>query len=125
MRTALLARLRSAVRRAATTATENDPTITTEAFTIDLAMKRVHKDGGELHLTPTEWGILEILVRNQGKPSGSLGPQLPRPDPLPARLPRSTAPQARTRPVDAPLPHHRTRHGLPLHLLTTSARAEN
>ena len=39
----------------------------TEAFTVDLAAKTVTKDGAEVHLTPTEWGMLEMLVRNRGK----------------------------------------------------------
>ena len=39
----------------------------TEDFTIDLAVKRVTKAGQEVKLTPTEWGVVEILVRHQGK----------------------------------------------------------
>ncbi len=27
----------------------------------------VHRDGTEVHLTPTEWGLLEVLVRNPGR----------------------------------------------------------
>ena len=61
----LLARLRAALRRSAVTAEE--PLIETEAFTIDLAAKQVHRGNEELHLTPTEWGITELLVRNSGK----------------------------------------------------------
>ena len=34
---------------------------------IDLAAKKVTKNGSEVHLTPTEWGMLEMLVRNRGK----------------------------------------------------------
>jgi two-component system KDP operon response regulator KdpE len=61
-----LARLRAAVRR--NTASEADqPVVETEAFTVDLAAKKVTKDGVEVHLTPTEWGMLEVLVRNRGK----------------------------------------------------------
>ncbi|MBC6451268.1 response regulator [Actinokineospora xionganensis] len=63
----LLARLRAAVRRASTVPTDDDPVVETEAFTIDIAAKKVHRDGVEVHLTPTEWGMLEILVRNKGK----------------------------------------------------------
>ncbi|SDH83502.1 two-component system, OmpR family, KDP operon response regulator KdpE [Actinokineospora alba] len=63
----LLARLRAAVRRAATAPADDDPVVETEAFTIDIAAKKVHRDGVEVHLTPTEWGMLEILVRNKGK----------------------------------------------------------
>ncbi|GAB2859931.1 response regulator [Lentzea nigeriaca] len=62
----LLARLRAAVRRA-TTQTVEDPIVTTATFTVDLAVKKVHRDGAEVHLTPTEWGLLEILARNPGR----------------------------------------------------------
>jgi two-component system, OmpR family, KDP operon response regulator KdpE len=62
----LLARLRAAVRRA-TTQTVEDPIVTTATFTVDLSVKKVHRDGAEVHLTPTEWGLLEILARNPGR----------------------------------------------------------
>ncbi len=62
----LLARLRAAVRRA-TTQTVEDPIVKTATFTVDLAVKKVHRDGAEVHLTPTEWGLLEILARNPGR----------------------------------------------------------
>jgi two-component system KDP operon response regulator KdpE len=64
----LLARLRAAVRRATASVPAGAHTVVeTGSFTIDLAAKKVHRHGAEVHLTPTEWGILEILVRNQGK----------------------------------------------------------
>ncbi|HEY1821511.1 MAG TPA: response regulator [Trebonia sp.] len=62
----LLARLRAAVRRAAPAAPD-EPVVTTADFTVDLAAKRVIKDGADVRLTPTEWQLLEILVRNRGK----------------------------------------------------------
>ncbi|PWU47951.1 DNA-binding response regulator [Micromonospora globispora] len=59
----LLARIRAALRRA--TPTEQAPVIATAAFTVDLGTKRVTlADGTEARLTPTEWHLLEILVRN-------------------------------------------------------------
>jgi two-component system KDP operon response regulator KdpE len=61
----LLARLRAAVRRSAPT--EELPVVETADFTIDLAAKKVHREGAEVHLTPTEWGIVEQLVRNRDK----------------------------------------------------------
>ncbi|MFG1949237.1 response regulator [Nonomuraea sp. NPDC048826] len=62
----LLARVRAALRRA--TPAIGDPTIRTDAFTVDLAAKKVTSaDGRDIRLTPTEWHILEILVRNAGK----------------------------------------------------------
>ncbi|GLY54035.1 response regulator [Lentzea sp. NBRC 102530] len=63
----LLARLRAAVRRSATTGPEDEPVVQTASFAVDLAAKRVLKDGAEVHLTPTEWGLLEVLARNAGK----------------------------------------------------------
>jgi len=61
----LLARLRAAVRR--NVADSDGPIVVTEHFTIDLVAKRVSRGDDEVHLTPTEWGIVELLVRNQGK----------------------------------------------------------
>jgi two-component system KDP operon response regulator KdpE len=61
----LMARLRAAVRRAATTP-ENGP-IDAGELTIDLAAKIVRRSGEEVHLTPTEWSVLDLLVRNRGK----------------------------------------------------------
>lgn len=62
-----LARLRAAARRNAATAETDQPIVETASFTVDLAAKKVTKGGGEVHLTPTEWGMLEMLVRNRGK----------------------------------------------------------
>ena len=62
----LLARLRAAVRRASPA--PDEPVVKTEDFTVDLAAKRVTRaDGGDVRLTPTEWQLLEILVRNRGR----------------------------------------------------------
>jgi two-component system, OmpR family, KDP operon response regulator KdpE len=63
----LLARLRAAVRRASTVPAGEEAVVETPAFTVDLAAKKVIRDGAEVHLTPTEWGVLELLVRNRGK----------------------------------------------------------
>jgi two-component system KDP operon response regulator KdpE len=63
----LLARLRAALRRASTQVTgDQERMIETDSFTIDLAAKIVHRDGHPVHLTPTEWGLLELLARNRG-----------------------------------------------------------
>jgi two-component system, OmpR family, KDP operon response regulator KdpE len=62
----LLARLRAAVRRAAPA--PDEPVVATEHFTVDLAAKRVSRNGnGDVSLTPTEWQLLEVLVRNRGR----------------------------------------------------------
>jgi len=62
-----LARLRAAIRRGAAAADTDEPVVETASFTVDLAAKQVTKNGTEVHLTPTEWGMLEMLVRNRGK----------------------------------------------------------
>lgn len=62
-----LARLRAVVRRGAVTAETNHPVVETAALTVDLSAMRVIKHGTEVHLTRTEWRILETLVRNRGK----------------------------------------------------------
>lgn len=58
----LLARLRAAVRRASRA--PDEPVVVTPDFTVDLTDKRVTKDGHDVRLTPTEWQLLEVLVRN-------------------------------------------------------------
>ncbi|NGN66627.1 response regulator [Streptomyces sp. A7024] len=65
----LLARLRAAVRRAEPAASEGGDvaTVKTETFTVDLAAKKVQRDGHDVRLTPTEWHFLEVLVRNSGR----------------------------------------------------------
>ncbi|MRH90993.1 response regulator [Nocardia sp. SYP-A9097] len=63
----LLARLRAAVRRSAATTDTSEPVVETSSFTVDLAAKKVTRHGRDVHLTPTEWGMLEMLVRNKGK----------------------------------------------------------
>jgi two-component system KDP operon response regulator KdpE len=65
----LLARLRAAVRRAEPLgAGESDvQSVETEEFTVDLAAKKVNRGGRDVRLTPTEWHLLEVLVRNTGR----------------------------------------------------------
>ena len=61
----LLARLRAALRRAAPG--EDEAVVETAHFAVDLAAKRVTTPAGEVRLTPTEWHVVEVLVRNAGK----------------------------------------------------------
>jgi len=61
----LLARLRAAMRRS--TPAEEEAVVETEHFSVDLAAKRIMTPDGEVKLTPTEWNLVEILVRNAGK----------------------------------------------------------
>ena len=61
----LLARIRAALRRAAPE--PGAAMIETEAFTIDLAAKRLITPAGDVRLTPTEWHMLEVLARHPDK----------------------------------------------------------
>ncbi|MFE2164521.1 response regulator [Streptomyces sp. NPDC059447] len=65
----LLARLRAAVRRAEPSAAagEDEVVVETAGFTVDLAAKKAVREGRDVRLTPTEWHLLEVLVRNGGK----------------------------------------------------------
>jgi len=61
----LLARLRAALRRA--NPAFDVTTVRTPDFTIDLIAKTVTVPSGEVRLTPTEWQIVELLVRHRGR----------------------------------------------------------
>jgi two-component system KDP operon response regulator KdpE len=60
----LLARLRAALRRAGSD--PDAPVVETDSFTIDLATKQASTPAGPVHLTPTEWHLLEVLIRHEG-----------------------------------------------------------
>ncbi|NMM90845.1 DNA-binding response regulator [Rhodococcus sp. SRB_17] len=62
-----LARVRAAARRGTSATDTSEPSVETASFTVDLAAKTVSRGGEQVHLTPTEWGMLEMLVRNRGK----------------------------------------------------------
>lgn len=61
----LLARIRAAVRR---TAPQDDPrSVATDDFVLDLGTKTARTvSGAVIHLTPTEWAVLETLIRANG-----------------------------------------------------------
>jgi len=61
----LLARLRAALRRSG--ADDQVPVVETASFAVDLAAKQARANGEPVHLTPTEWHLLEVLIRNEGK----------------------------------------------------------
>jgi two-component system, OmpR family, KDP operon response regulator KdpE len=62
----LLARIRAAMRRVVPNTTAQ-PVVRTDTFTVDLADRRVTTKDGEIRLTPTEWHVLEVLIRHSGK----------------------------------------------------------
>ncbi len=59
----LLARIRASARRAGS----DLPVLEAGDLVIDLPTRRVTKSGAVVRLTPTEWGLLEMLVRTPGR----------------------------------------------------------
>jgi two-component system KDP operon response regulator KdpE len=62
----LLARIRVALRHRPEAATA-EPVVHVGALTIDLALRTVTRGAEAIHLTPTEWQLIEELARNPGK----------------------------------------------------------
>lgn len=63
----LLARMRAMSRRVGASG-EDEPVVEVGGHRVDLALRRVTSVGGDdVRLTPTEWHLLEVLVRNPGK----------------------------------------------------------
>ena len=65
----LLARIRALTRRRPTATESGDPVVAFGGVTVDLAAHQVTRDGDRsaIRLTPTEWKMLELLVRNPGR----------------------------------------------------------
>jgi two-component system, OmpR family, KDP operon response regulator KdpE len=61
----LVARLEAALRRAEPETGE--PVIAAGGLEVDLAARSVRRDGEDVHLTPTEFELLRVLVRNRGR----------------------------------------------------------
>ena len=61
----LLARLRALARRVP--GGEDRPVVQVGTATVDLADRRVTRDGRDVRLTPTEWRLLEVLVHHPGE----------------------------------------------------------
>ncbi|MCW3067709.1 MAG: response regulator transcription factor [Solirubrobacterales bacterium] len=61
----LVARLQAALRRA--TPAEEEPTVAVDGLEVDLAARVVRLDGQPVHLTPIEFELLRMLVRNRGR----------------------------------------------------------
>ena len=63
----LLARMRVALRHGARVGGSDEPVFEAEGVRVDLAGRRVLRDGSEVHLTPREYRLLQELVRHAGK----------------------------------------------------------
>ncbi len=62
----LQARIRAALRRSVTE-DPGDGVVEASSFTVDLRAHRVTTESGEVRLTPTEWHLLEVLIRHPGQ----------------------------------------------------------
>jgi two-component system KDP operon response regulator KdpE len=62
----LLARVRASLRRSGPAAGA-EPVLTTADFSIDFVAKQVIRDGAVIKLTPTEWHMVEVLVRHENE----------------------------------------------------------
>jgi two-component system KDP operon response regulator KdpE len=61
----LVARLQAVLRRAAPQASE--PVVEADGLEVDLAARVVRRAGAEVHLTPIEFDLLRMFVRNRGR----------------------------------------------------------
>jgi two-component system KDP operon response regulator KdpE len=61
----LLARIRALSRRS--TGTPETPVVTFGDVVVDLSSRVVTRAGSTVRLTPTEWSLLDVLLRNPGK----------------------------------------------------------
>ena len=60
----LVARVKAALRRSGRD--ESEPRIEADGLVVDLGAHAVWVDGSEVHLTPTEFSLLRVLVVNRG-----------------------------------------------------------
>lgn len=61
----LLARIRALSRRS--TASAEEPVVAFGDVVVDLSSRAVTRAGESVRLTPTEWALLDVLLRNPGK----------------------------------------------------------
>lgn len=61
----LIARLGAVLRRVSPD--HDDPVIRVDGLEVDLAARVVRRDGHDIHLTPTEFDLLRMLIRNRGR----------------------------------------------------------
>jgi two-component system, OmpR family, KDP operon response regulator KdpE len=61
----LVARLRASLRRAGDRS--GDPVLRADGLELDVAAHTLHRDGAEIHLTPIEFELLKVLLRERGR----------------------------------------------------------
>ena len=114
----LVARLEAALRRAGAEA--DQPVLRADGLELDIASHTVRRDGGEVHLTPTEFDLLKALMSNRGRlmtharpPHPGVGPGLRRRRGDASHPHRQPAAQGRAR-GRRPAHPHRGRDRLPV-----------
>ncbi len=63
----VLARIRVALRHAAQVQSGTDPIFVAGPLKVDFAQRLVQVNGQEVKLTPTEYDLLKVLIKNRGK----------------------------------------------------------
>jgi len=63
----LLARIRVALRHAASSAPSSEPVFRVGELVVDLVRRQVKLGDDDIHLTPNEYRLLAVLVKNAGK----------------------------------------------------------
>ena len=63
----VLARIRVALRHAAQTQSGTEPRFVVGPLSVDFAQRLVQVNGQEIKLTPTEYDLLKVLIKNNGK----------------------------------------------------------
>ena len=63
----LLARIRVLTRRIGQDEVDEEPIVAFGSVWVDLAAHTVTRDGANVRLTPTEWRVLGLLIRNEGR----------------------------------------------------------
>jgi two-component system KDP operon response regulator KdpE len=61
----LVARVHAVLRR--TPAAADEPLVSIGGLEVDLARREVRRDGDDVHLSPIEFDLLRVLVRNRGR----------------------------------------------------------
>ena len=63
----LLDLIRGLTRRLGRDEVDEEPIVAFGSVWVDLAAHTVTRDGANVRLTPTEWRVLELLIRNEGR----------------------------------------------------------
>lgn len=63
----LIARIKTILRRTGRPGNGNEETLSHKNFLLDLKSKKFFKDSAEIELTPTEFSIVELFMKNKGR----------------------------------------------------------